>query len=85
MANMLSTFAEVENLDVPGLDHFTEYKGIYFTFQPNTNSPIPGAGRWVLTDNITNPMIANKAYYDDAYTRIDQAIEHFKKLINEQH
>lgn len=75
---------ELENLDIPGLDSFTEYKGIYFTFQPNLNSPIPGAGRWVITDNITNPKVANIAWFDDAYTRLDQAIEKFKALINDK-
>lgn len=82
--NMLSTFPEVEHLDVPGVDYFTEFHGIYFTFQPNKHSVIPGDGRWVLTDNITNPLIANKAYYYDAYWRIDQAIENFKtEVLNE--
>ena len=76
-------YPEVENLDVPGQDHFTEFRGVYFTFQHNLRSLIPGAGRWVLSNNITNPKAAFIAYYDDAYWRIDQALEDFKtKLPN---
>lgn len=82
-SNMLSTFPEVENMDIPGVDHFTEFHGIYFTFQPNLHSPIPGAGRWVLTDNITNPASANTAWYDDAYMPIYEALEDFKNKLNE--
>jgi len=75
----LNSYVEVENLDIPGIDNFTEHNGVYFTFQPNINSQVPGDGRWIITDNITNPMIANQAYYYDAYWRLDQAIEDFKK------
>ncbi len=76
------SFPEVENLDVPGVDNFTEFHGIYFTFQHNTRSPIPGAGRWVLSNNITNPKAAFIAYYDDAYWRIDQALADFKNKLD---
>lgn len=83
-ANGYYPMPEHENLDLPGVDHFAEYHGIYYTFQPNLNSSIPLAGRWVLTDNLTNPAIANIAWYDDAYTPIYEAIQHFQTLLNEQ-
>jgi hypothetical protein len=73
---------EIENIDVPGLDHYFEHNGIFYCWQKNTvgNSH---SGRWVITDNITNPAIANTTYCNGDYYRIDQAIEKFKTNILE--
>lgn len=72
---------EIENIDVPGLDHYFEHNGIYYCWQENTNKNNSHQGRWVITDNIINPAIASLGYYNGDYYRIDQAIQEFKNNV----
>jgi hypothetical protein len=78
---------EAMNLDIPGIDFFTEYHGIYFCWQPETfnsaNNISTTSGRWVLTNNVKNPAIAHVAWYNGDYNRIDQAIEKFLQELKE--
>lgn len=67
---------EVENIDVPGLDHYFERDGLFYCWQQNNHTN--HSGRWVITNNITNPSIACIGYYNGDYYRIDQAIEKYK-------
>ena len=83
----LDTFSKIEN------------ENIFWCWQPETkNSEKVTAstleeellqvkttsGRWVITNSITNPAGAAIGCYNGDHYRLDEAIEEYKKQLNEQ-